>query len=72
VLPGLPYRPLLPKTIGTTGSKDEMYLVSKYSKYITKRQKNRTENGQGINHADQQKKTEWANGNDMDPPTNST
>jgi alkanesulfonate monooxygenase SsuD/methylene tetrahydromethanopterin reductase-like flavin-dependent oxidoreductase (luciferase family) len=53
-----------------TGFKDEMYLVSKYSKYITKRQKNRTENDQKINHADH-KKTEWANGNDMDPSTNS-
>ena len=50
-----------------TGFKDEMYLVSKY---ITKRQKNRTENDQKINHADH-KKTEWANGNDMDPSTNS-
>ncbi len=50
-----------------TGFKDEMYLVSKY---ITKRQKNRTENGQGINHADH-KKTVLANGNDMDSSTNS-
>ncbi len=50
-----------------TGFKDEMYLVSKY---ITKRQKNRPKEGQGINPVDH-KKTEWANGNDMDPSTNS-
>ena len=50
-----------------TGFKDEMYLVSKY---ITKRQKNRPENGQETNYVDH-KKTERANGNDMDPSTNS-
>lgn len=50
-----------------TGFKDEMYLVSKY---ITKRQKNRPEAGQEINHADH-KKTEWANGDEMDSSTNS-
>ena len=51
-----------------TGFKDEMYLVSKYSKYITKRQKNRPKEGQEINHVDH-KKTELVNGNDMDSST---
>jgi hypothetical protein len=50
-----------------TGFNDEMYLVSKY---ITKRQKNRPREGQEINYADHEK-TEWANSNDMDSPTNS-
>ena len=50
-----------------TGFKDEMYLVSKY---ITKRQKNIPKEGQKTNHADHNK-TEWANGNDIDPTTNS-
>ncbi len=40
------------------------------SKYIVKRQKNRTENGQETNHVNH-KKTEWENGNGMDLSTNS-
>ena len=68
VLPGLPCRLLLTKTIGTTGSKDEMYLVSKY---ITKRQKNGHKEGQEVNYADH-KETERANDNDMDLSTNSS
>ncbi|MBA3977591.1 MAG: hypothetical protein H0X50_05290 [Nitrosopumilus sp.] len=51
-----------------TGFKDEMYLVSKY---ITKRQKNIPKGDQEINYPDH-KKTKWANGNDLDPSTNST
>jgi hypothetical protein len=50
-----------------TGFKDEMYLVSKY---VTKRQKNRPKDGQEIRYTDH-KKTEWANGDEMDSPTNS-
>ena len=50
-----------------TGFKDEMYLVSKY---VTKRQKNRPKDGKEINYTDH-KKTEWANGDEMDSPTNS-
>ena len=51
-----------------TGFKDEMYLVSKYSKNITKRQKSRHKEGQGTNIVDH-KETELGNGNDMDSST---
>ncbi|MBA3976646.1 MAG: hypothetical protein H0X50_00430 [Nitrosopumilus sp.] len=50
-----------------TGFKDELYLVSKY---ITKRQKNKSKNDHETNYADH-KKTECTNGNDMESALNS-
>jgi hypothetical protein len=51
-----------------TGFRDEMYLVSKY---ITKRQRNATKEGQETNDAEH-KETVRANGSGMDPSTNSS